>query len=1011
LTDRSQLRSGLAEGEGRDGKSSVLPDLPIAPRQLLDLTGRQRSRLLNFLLRWDYVGSLQNCLDVLMPANPTLVSLMDLRVKALLAQGRADDALAVMEQRLEHRSSLSARTLLARVHLDRGDAEAADRVARALVEERDDGVMAWRLLGEVALARGEWDAALAAYRRMGEIRPFGRGYLLGMVSLYQARDDWVTASGYAVRLLRTADEDKPLPVSYLRRLRDYFQASGEETRVADMKADLERRYALELADLRAALFPTPTAAAAPAPRRADQGPLSPDVAPEPELGPARSSFDQIPVSEEERVRINDAVERLFGFERFLPGQLETIASVMRGEDVLTILPTGGGKSLCYQLPALLADRGTTLVISPLIALMKDQVDSLPARLRSRATTINSSLERGALRQRLERVADGVYRLVYAAPERLRQPPFLHALRRAGLNRLVIDEAHCVSVWGHDFRPDYLTIGEARRALGNPPLLAMTATAPPRVRKDMFRHLGSDQTNAGRDLRTVAGDVTRPNLQLEVFHARNSDEKLRRLLAFCCTEPGSGIVYAGTRARCERLAALLRRQGVDAGFYHAGIADRARAQDDFMAGRVRVVVATVAFGLGIDKPDIRFIVHFVPPSSLEAYYQEAGRAGRDGAPARCILMYAPYDRATLTRRARQEMLPVEFLRAVYGAVRRRLNGTPSGRVAAADLERDVQADNTRVRVALSLLERVDLLRRGPDLPRAAVVRLTIDGMPADASEFAAFCQAARLRQEQSLTLDLAGVARRAELPLDDVERHVLDWEDKGWLTYCPAGRDLLLELLPPPLDAAARIETLLERYATVQVQRVDEIAAYARTLRCRHGHINAYLGGRTIERCDTCDNCVAVPPPPDGDLPDEREQFVTVLSCVSEAPWSWGRATLACILRGESKKRSGGQPLSARACEQADFGALAFRSRAAVQRMIDYLETGGFLRPRRLEHGGVVLDLTPEGRAALQDPSALDGLLSPVRPPQPPRQLPSDQDEVDLEVGRKGTSARRAAPSH
>jgi ATP-dependent DNA helicase RecQ len=500
--------------------------------------------------------------------------------------------------------------------------------------------------------------------------------------------------------------------------------------------------------------------------------------------------------------------------------------------------------------------------------------------------------------------------------------------------------------------------------------------------------------SGHGLRIIAGDVTRPNLQLEVLHAHDTDEKLCHLLSFCRAEPGSGIVYAGTRIRCERLAALLRQHGVDAGHYHAGIADRAGVQDDFMAGRIRVVVATIAFGLGIDKPDIRFIVHFVPSSSLEAYYQEAGRAGRDGAPARCLLMYAPSDRAMLTRRARREMLPVEFLRAIYAAVKRRLNGAAAGRVASADLERDVQADNTRVRVALSLLEEVGLLRRGPDLPRAAVVCLTIDDVPAGAPELAAFCRAARLRPGQPLTVDLADVARRAGLPLDDVERRVLAWEDAGWLTYCPAGRDLLVELLPPPADAAGRIETLLERYATVQVQRVDEIAAYAQTRRCRHGHLNAYLGGRVIERCRACDNCVEIPPPPDPGLLDEREQLLTILRCV--ARWSWGRVSLVRILRGEAKARPGGQPLHERARDQVGFGALAFRSGTAVERMVDCLEHGGFLRARRLDHGGVVLDLTPEGRAALQDPSALDGLLSPAQEP-PPGKLPKGKDTVDLDV--------------
>jgi ATP-dependent DNA helicase RecQ len=956
----------------------VLPEIGVEPRRTLQLAGRNRSRLLNFLLRWERVEEAHACLDVLIPSNPTLVSLLDLRARALLVQGRADQALAVMEDRLQRKTSLTARVLLARVHLARDDVETAHRIARALVEEREDSVTAWALLGEVELARGDRGAALAAYRRLNELSPQSRAYLLGMVDLYRAYDDWVTASGYAVRLLRVA-EDSLLPVPYLRRLRNYFQASGEETRVAETETELAQRYAEELAELRDAFSP----AARPRPARA-KPPLSSPPMGGKEGGSAEPlpAFDEIDVSDEERARIARAVEGLFGFETLLPGQLETIACVLRGEDVLTILPTGGGKSLCYQLPALMAERGTALVISPLIALMKDQVDSLPAGLRGRATTINSSLEGDELRRRLERVADGGYRLAYAAPERLRQPTFVHALRRAEVNRLVIDEAHCVSMWGHDFRPDYLAIGRTRRALGDPPLLAMTATAPSRVRRDIINQLG--------EMRIVAGDVTRPNLQLEVFYARDTDAKLRRLLAFCQTETGSGIVYAGTRARCEKLAALLRERGVVAGHYHAGIANRAQVQDDFMEGRLRVVVATVAFGLGIDKPDIRFILHFVPPPSLEAYYQEAGRAGRDGLPARCLLMYASSDRGTLTRRLHRSMLPVEFLRAVYTAVKRRLNGAPTGLVAMGDLERDLQADDVRVRVALSLLEQAGLLRRGPDLPRAAIVCLTAVGqdgiLPHDLT---AFCEAARLRPGQSLTLNLADVAVQAGLPLDGVEQQVLGWANAGWLDYFPAGRDMLLELLPPPQDAAERIVALLERYETVQAQRVDEIAAYARTRRCRHGHLNAYLGGRAIERCAACDNCVAFSPLPDAGLPDEGEQLQVILACVSAAPWSWGRVSLSRILRGDDQA-----PDKARDYE--GFGALAFRSQTAVQRLLGRLEAGGFLKARRLGHGGVVLDLTPEGEAALRDPAALEGLVEPVEEPAPPCESKAEEDKLEVD---------------
>ena len=951
--------------------ADILNELDLTPAQVCELSSNDRSRLLNFLLRWDHIEALHACLDALTPANPTLVSLLDLRVRAFLAQGRPDDALTVMQERLQLKTSLTARTLLARIHLARGDVETACQIARALVEEHEDSVTAWGLLGEVELARGDTQAALNAYRRLNELHPQGRAYLLGMMALYQVLDDRVTASGYAVRLLRTADEETPLSVTYLRRLRDYFRASGEETRVADLEAELERRYSEELADLQATLFPVPrTRPTIPTPRPVEEPPPA-------EFLP---TFDQIPVTEEERARITEATQRLFGFETLLPGQLETMACVLRGEDVLTILPTGGGKSLCYQLPALLAERGTTLVISPLIALMKDQVDSLPTGLRCRAINVDYSLERDEQSRRLEQITAGAYRLVYAAPERLRQPPFLHAMRRAGVDRLVIDEAHCVSVWGHDFRPDYLTIGRARQALGNPPLLAMTATAPPRVRRDIIHHLG--------DMRIIAGDVTRPNLQLEVFHARNADDKLRYLLTFCRTESGSGIVYAGTRARCEELAALLRQHDIVADHYHAGIADRAGVQDDFMAGRIRVVVATVAFGLGIDKPDTRFIVHFVPPPSLEAYYQEAGRAGRDGLPARCLLMYTASDRATLTRRARQDVLPIEFLRAVYAAVKQRLGGVSAGRVAAADLERDLQADDTRIRVALSLLEQVGLLRRGPDVPRAAIVSLAGGQDAILPHELAAFCQAARLRPGQPLTLDLVDVARRAGLSPADIEQQVLDWADAGWLDYRPAGRDLLLELLPPPPAAAEQISMLLERYEAIQAQRVDEITAYARTVRCRHGHINAYLGGRTIERCSACDNCVETETPPATDLSDEREQLLTILRCVAAAPWSWGRLNLVHILRGDSQAPS-------RACDQQGFGALAFRSETAVQRMVERLADGGFLKARQLEHGGVVLDLTPVGKAALQNPAALDGLIRPAK--ESPLRKSSLKDEAGPDV--------------
>ncbi len=933
----------------------VLEDVGLSLTQVSELGGNDRSRLLNFLLRWNHLDALHACLDVLLPRNPGLVSLLDLRVKALLEEARYDEARVLMRARLEQRSSLTARTLLVRIHAARGSLDEALAVARALVEESPESVTAWYALAEVELARGEVDAAAQAYQEVQTLRPGRRGYLLGMVQVYRAREDWVAASGYAVRLLRSAEEEQALSVSYLRPLRKYFQASGERTRVADLDAQLEALYAAELVELRDHF----AGREAPSP----EGTAPEAVAPQPvEFVP---TVEQVSVTEAERQRIVEAAQRCFGFTQLLPGQVETMACVLRGEDVLTVLPTGGGKSLCYQLPALLAEAGVTLVISPLIALMKDQLDSLPEALSARATTINSSLEGDELRQRLDQAGEGAYRLLYAAPERLRQPAFLHAVRRAGINYLVVDEAHCVSAWGHDFRPDYLALGRTRAALGNPQLLAMTATAPPRVRKDIIQHLSAPDS----EVHVVAGDITRPNLQLEVFHARNQDDKLRRLLAFCSAEEGSGIVYAGTRARCERLAALLNRHGVSATHYHAGIPNRSAVQDDFMAGRVRVVVATVAFGMGIDKPDIRFIVHFAPPPSLEAYYQEAGRAGRDGLPARCLLMYAASDRATLTRRLRLDTLPVEFLRAVYAAIQKRLEGESWGRVAMGDLERDLQTGDVQVRVALSLLEEAALIRRGPDVPRAVQVCLSssVEGEPSDAT-LAAFCEAARLHPGRWLTVNLVEVARQAELSLETLELRLLEWSDAGRLACRFSGRDLLLALLPPHRDAAARVSALLERRETVAAQRADEITTYARTKRCRHGYLNAYLGGRLIERCTACDNCVNVAIARADDLPELREQLLSILRCVAAAPWSWGRGSLVHILRADGRA-----PERARTHE--GFGVLAFRSQTAVTALLKQLELGAFLQPRRLDHGGVVLDLTTKGRAALEDPARLDELVN------------------------------------
>jgi ATP-dependent DNA helicase RecQ len=951
----SCLQRELTTRGGSVVAKDILGELGLTPEDVLCVSARLRDRVVHFLLRWNYHEALDACLTELLEER-VLLSLLDARAQMLLDQGLLDEAWETVSLRQERSASVPSRVLAARICLARGDVDEALVMAKVLLDKSPDRAMAWAFLGEVRLAMGDPEAALAAYRRVDDLSPGSRTYLLGMMAVYQARGDWVSASAYAVRVQESATAESPLPVSYLRRLRDYFEASKERNRLADIDMELDGRSAEELADLQQAIEEElgRTVPHAPVRVRPQRRPsATPARRPE---GPL-DSFGLVEVPPQDRERHRAAAQRMFGFSELLPGQAEIMTCADRGEDVLAVLPTGGGKSLCYQLPALAASSRTTLVISPLIALMKDQVDKLPPQVRGRATTINSTLEGDELRRRLKAVKAGRYRLVYAAPERLRQPPFVHALRRAGINRLVIDEVHCVSMWGHDFRPDYLYLPKARELLGKPSLLAMTATAAPRVRQDILQRLGQ--------MRTVSGEVMRPNLRLEVFRARGLDDKLRYLLEFCVREPGPGIVYAGTRARCEEVAELLRSQGVSAVHYHAGIPDRNAVQDEFMQGRAQVVVATVAFGMGIDKSDIRFIVHFGPPPSLESYYQEAGRAGRDGLAARCVLMYSPADRATLTARANRDALGKDFLRQVYAAVQASLRGARSGRLVMDNLRRDLLAEEVPLRVALSLLEQVGLLRRWPDVPRSVTLQLKRAAAPGS-TDWTAFSSAARLVPGQRLERDLLNVAEAAGLDARCLEEQILQWADAGLLECRASARDVHVELLPAPPDAAQRVDQLLEQYEQIQRQRIAEIVGYGKTGRCRHGHISAYLGGRTIDRCESCDNCrPRVELRRGAALPDERTQLRSVLHAAAPG---WGRRNLCHILRGSNLAPPGAR-------DKPGFGALAFRSEAAISRMVDGLIGAGLLEEHELSGGRVFVEPTERGRKALNDDSLMQALVA------------------------------------
>jgi ATP-dependent DNA helicase RecQ len=343
---------------------------------------------------------------------------------------------------------------------------------------------------------------------------------------------------------------------------------------------------------------------------------------------------------------------VFHLESFRPGQAEVVDAQMTGRDVLAVAPTGSGKSLSYWVPAILS-AGLTVVVSPLIALMKDQVDRLVAH-GVRAAFINSTLSSTEQRERLEIASRGEYQLLYVAPERFSRPGFTTRLAALPVTRFIVDEAHCISSWGHDFRPDYRLIGGALEACGRPPIGAFTATATPDVRKDIATNLGL------REPLVVVTGFNRPNLRLESLQAKGGRDRLELLHRRLNPEDGRALVYTGTVKGAESTAAAISRWGFPAAPYHGRLPDasRRRIQDGFAAKELRVVVATSAFGMGVDFPDIRQVIHVGYPGSLEAYYQEAGRAGRDGRPALCLLIHSGKDRE----------LQVYFIETAFPALR-------------------------------------------------------------------------------------------------------------------------------------------------------------------------------------------------------------------------------------------------------------------------------------------------------------------------------------------------------
>ncbi len=551
----------------------------------------------------------------------------------------------------------------------------------------------------------------------------------------------------------------------------------------------------------------------------------------------------------------------FGLTEFRPGQREVIEAVLGGRDTLCIMPTGGGKSLCYQLPSL-ARPGVTIVVSPLIALMKDQVDSL-VQNGIAATCINSSLSQSEQGNRIDRLVRGETQLVYIAPERLRHAGFLKALQQVNVQMLAIDEAHCISQWGHDFRPDYARLGKFRQRLGNPQVVALTATATSIVQQDICAVLELNEPAL-----FVSG-FARPNLSLAVETPAGNVARDKRLVEFLKRAPGSGIFYASTRKNCEHIVELLNEKTkIRQEFYHAGMNhdDRRRVQENFMAGKTPVVVATNAFGMGIDKADLRFVIHYNLPGSLEAYYQEVGRAGRDGLPSRCLMLYSYQDRfiqeffienSYPNRETVQQVY--EFLCAFEVApieitlleIKEQL-GLAIGTQGIANCENLLdkagaieRLDSTRnmaaIKIESGLPSLVELLPRGAKTRRRVMQALEKIVGP--------------LRGDNVL-FDPRRLADRLDLKWDRVQDAIRQFGNIPGFQYVPPFRGRAIHVR----DRSRRFDALeidfaeLERRRKAEFERLEQMIRFATSGKCRQLEIVQYFGESRARACGVCDRC-------------------------------------------------------------------------------------------------------------------------------------------------------------
>lgn len=565
------------------------------------------------------------------------------------------------------------------------------------------------------------------------------------------------------------------------------------------------------------------------------------------------------------------LEKYWGHASFRPGQWEAIDAVLKGTDTMAVLPTGGGKSLLYQLPAVLMD-GLTLVISPLVALMEDQVQALHKR-GIRAGNITSSLSAREIDQCWTDAEFGKYQLLYVTPERLRTDLFLARAERLPVALLAVDEAHCISEWGHDFRPAYRQIATIRPLLTNAegqsaPVLAVTATATPAVRRDIVEQL------ALREPCVVVRGFDRPNI---VWSVLREEDKHGKLIEIANAVPGSGLVYAGTRKRTEIWAKALREEGIPAEAYHAGLdaETRSSVQQNWLDGTTRYIAATSAFGMGIDKPDVRVVAHVALPPTLESYYQEAGRAGRDGKRAHTVLLVTKGD-DDLPRTFAEEGHPdAKTVQAVYAAVGNvgqiAVGSKPDGPVAV-DVEAVGRVAGVSPMVVASAVQRLATdgvwqvapsrpnralvcTKAAPDVLREYAARLAKEG-----EALAAFVDVVRrILPPEAYSgwadIDLRYLAKHAEMEAERALKGLLFLAERDLLEVLPPTSGLGVVFNGPRTERVVLDARALARSRRRALAQLDDVIRYSQSLTCRRQFLLAYFGESSRARCGACDVCL------------------------------------------------------------------------------------------------------------------------------------------------------------